>query len=386
VEILSVKNARALAIRAQGLSGPKPASVEAFAAQVGAIQLDTISVLARSHELAAYARMGAISRQGIEAAYWGRSQDGEPKSFEYWSHAASILPIANWPLYGFRRRAYAKREWSWFAENKKAIKAVITRLRDEGPMTATDLGGAKRGGQWWDWSETKIAVEYALYRGDVVCTTRRGWKRVYDLAERAIPARMLDEELSDEECIRRLVQLSGDALGVATVKDLADYQRLSVAQVRSALPTTSLVKVGVSGWSEPAFASPVLLESLSNQGARTRYRTTPLSPFDSLVWYRKRTERLFDFAHLFEAYVPREKRVHGYFNMPILAGSQIVGHIDPKREGKTLTIANCTFVTGAEAKVAKAISEAANWVAAGSIRIERAHSQAALRSLRKLLS
>lgn len=379
---IDIKSARALAIRAQGLSGSKPASVEALTTQVGAIQLDTISVLARSHELAAYARMGAISRQGIEDAYWGRSKNGEPRSFEYWSHAASILPIANWPLYGFRRRANAKKEWAWFTEHKKATRAVIERLRAEGPMTATDLGGAKRGGQWWDWSEAKIAVEYALYRGDVVCTERRGWKRVYDLAERAIPARLLNEELPDEECIKRLVQHSGEALGVATVKDLADYQRLSVAQVLDALPDTSLVEVSVRGWSEPAFASPILLES--DQSMRTRYRTTPLSPFDSLVWYRKRTERLFGFAHLFEAYVPKEKRVHGYFNMPILARTEIVGHIDPKREGKTLVIANCTFIPGTEARVAKAISEAAEWVAADSVRIDHAHSQTALRSLRKL--
>lgn len=381
---LSAKRARALAVRAQGLTGPKPAGVEELARRIGAIQLDTISVLARSHELAAYARLGAISRATIEDAYWGRTSADEPKHFEYWSHAASILPIEHWPLYAFRRRANLTRDWSWFPENRNAIKAVIKRLRSEGPLTATQLGGAKRGGQWWDWSDTKIAVEIALRRGDVVCTNRRSWKRVYDLTERAIPTRYLNMELSDADCISKLVQLAGDLLGVATLADLADYQRLSNAQVKSALPSTSLMEVEVEGWSERAFMSPSVADSLGGTAGRTRSRTTPLSPFDSLVWFRKRTERLFGFNHRLEAYVPKELREHGYFTMPVLAGAQLIGWLDPKRVGKTLTIANCAFDRDNEEKMAAAIVEAAKWVGADSVRIDRAQSQSALRSLRKL--
>jgi uncharacterized protein YcaQ len=383
---LSATEARALAVRAQGLIGPKPAGVEVLSSRVGAIQLDTISVLARSHELAAYARLGAIPREKIEEAYWGRNSAGEPKNFEFWSHAASILPIEHWPLYAFRRRANLAKEWSWFTEHKKVTKAVITRLRNEGPLTASQLGGAKRGGEWWDWSDTKIAVEHALYRGEVVCTNRQSWRRVYDLAERAIPSRFLNAEMSDDQCITQLVRLAGDLLGVATISDLADYQRLSRIQVASVLAKTSLVEVSVEGWSERAFLSPVAADSLSGRAGRSRARTVPLSPFDSLVWYRKRTERLFGVTHRLEAYVPKALREHGYFTMPVLSGNELTGWLDPKRIGKTLTIVNCAFDRGSVEQMAAAIIEAAKWVGAESIEIDKAHSQTALRSLRKLTS
>lgn len=379
-QTLSAKQARALAVRAQALSGPKPSGVTELAARVGAIQLDTISVLARSHELTAYARFGPLSRSQIEDAYWGRTKDGEPRHFEFWSHAASILPIEHWPLYSFRRRANTAKGWSWFSEHKKSTKAVIARLRSEGPLTASQLGGAKKGGEWWDWSDTKIAVEHALFRGEVVCTNRQSWRRVYDLAERAIPTRLLNTEMADDECITRLVQFAGDSLGVATLSDLADYQRLSVAQVKRALIDTSLEQVQVANWNEPAYLSPMVAESAT----RSRARLTPLSPFDSLIWYRKRTERLFGFTHRLEAYVPKARREQGYFTMPVLSGSELIGWIDPKRAGKTLTIVNCGFDRGADEKMAKAIIEAAKWVGAQTVQIEQAHSQAALRSLRKL--
>jgi uncharacterized protein YcaQ len=381
---LSAKQARALAVRAQGLTGPKLAGVEALASRVGAIQLDTISVLARSHELAAYARLGPISRAKVEDAYWGRTSNGEPKNFEFWSHAASILPIEHWPMYAFRRRANIAKEWSWFTEHKKATKAVVERLRNEGPLTASQLGGAKRGGEWWDWSDTKIAVEHALYRGEVVCTSRQSWRRVYDLATRAIPSRYLVIELTDDECITKLVQLAGDLLGVATLADIADYQRLSIVQVKRALPQTSLVEVNVEGWGERAFLSPTVADSLSGAAGRSRSRITPLSPFDSLVWFRKRTDRLFGFTHRLEAYVPKALRKQGYFTMPVVAGSELIGWLDPKRIGNTLTIVNCAFDRGADEKMAKAIMEAAKWVGAESIEIGQAQSQTALRTLRKL--
>lgn len=381
---LSREEARSVAVRAQAFSGPKPTGVETLASRVGAIQLDTISVLARSHELAAYARLGPIPKAEIEDAYWGRSAMGEPRHFEFWSHAASILPIDHWPLYAFRRRANAIKGWSWFAEHKKTTKAVIERLRNEGPLTASQLGGAKRGGEWWDWSDTKIAVEHALYRGEVVCTNRQSWRRVYDLADRAIPSRFLNTELDDDECLARLVQFAGDSLGIATISDLADYQRLSTAQVKGTLAKTSLIEVTVEGWGERAFLSRSAAESLSTSAGRPRSRTTALSPFDSLVWYRKRTERLFGVVHRLEAYVPREFREQGYFTMPVLCGAELIGWLDPKRVGKTLTIANCAFDRGTTEKMASAITEAAKWVGAESVRIDRAHSQGALRSLRRL--
>jgi hypothetical protein len=155
-------------------------------------------------------------------------------------------------------------------------------------MTVTELGGARRGGEWWDWSDVKIAVEWLLDVGDVVCTERRAWKRVYDLPERALPPEVLADDPDDETCLRRLVGQAGISLGVATIGDLADYHRLKRDQVRAVLDATDLVAVSVEGWRDAGWADPAALEALS---ARGRHRTTLPSPFDLLVGLRGRCAR-----------------------------------------------------------------------------------------------
>lgn len=364
---LSADDARRIALRAQGLLGApdRRGGVRGVLRHLGAVQLDTISVLARSHELIPYARLGSVGRKAVEAAYWTGNH-----AFEYWSHAACILPVEEWPHFAFRRRARRARGHRWHVldDAARSCAAVLDRLKAEGPLTSTELGGAKNGGPWWDWSETKIAVEWLLDTGDVVCTQRRGWKRVYDLAERAVPDRLLHDELSDAECIRRLVALAGRSLGVATRADLADYHRLRGEQVDTVIADSGLVPVEVEGWGKPAWADP---EALSRP-TRGRHRTTLLSPFDSLIWDRARTERIFGFAHRLEAYVPRPKRVHGYFAMPLLAGGRLVGRVDPAREGRTL-VARQLSVAGPKAipPMAQALREAAEWVGCDAIRVER---------------
>ncbi|MCQ4084915.1 winged helix DNA-binding domain-containing protein [Streptomyces sp. RB6PN25] len=366
----SADDARRMALRAQGLLGAQDrrGGVRGVLRHLGAVQLDTISVLARSHELIPYARLGAVGRKAVEAAYWG-----ERHAFEYWSHAACILPIEEWPHFAFRRRARrAKgRRWHVMTDAERSCAAVLDRLKAEGPLTATELGGAKNGGPWWDWSETKIAVEYLLDTGEVICTERRGWKRVYDLAERAVPDELLHDDLDDAECIRRLVGLAGRSLGVATRADLADYHRLTGEQVDSAIEGSGLVPVEVEGWSKPAWADPVALADAS-AGKRGRHRTTLLSPFDSLIWDRARTERIFGFTHRLEAYVPKHRRVHGYFAMPLLAGGKLVGRVDPAREGRTLVARQLSLANGAAVRpMARALREAAEWVGCDGVRIER---------------
>ena len=160
--------------------------------RLGAVQLDTISVLARSHELVAYARLGAVGAAKVEKAYWSGG------AFEYWSHAACVLPVEEWPMFGFRRRYFRDRGWRWHEVPQDAGPRVLDALRANGPMTVTELGGARRGGEWWDWSDVKIAVEWLLDVGDVVCTERRAWKRVYDLPERALPPEVLADDPDDE--------------------------------------------------------------------------------------------------------------------------------------------------------------------------------------------
>ncbi|MFJ8231528.1 winged helix-turn-helix domain-containing protein [Streptomyces sp. NPDC094448] len=362
---LSADEARRIALRAQGFLGApdRRAGVRGVLRHLGAVQLDTISVLARSHELVPYARLGAVGRTAVDGAYWTGGH-----SFEYWSHAACILPVEEWPHFGFRRRAYRARPQWYHDLPDGAYDKVIAQLRAEGPLTATELGGAKNGGEWWDWSASKVAVERALMYGEVVCVERRGWKRLYDLAERAIPDTLLNTEPDDTECVRRLVGLAGRALGVGTRADIADYHRLRGEQFDAVVAGSGLVPVTVAGWAKPAWADPEALATTP----RGRHRTTLLSPFDSLIWERARTERIFGFTHRLEAYVPKPKRIHGYFAMPLLSGGRLMGRADPAREGRTLVARQVSLESGkAVEPMARALREAAEWVGCDSVRVER---------------
>ncbi|MCJ1677030.1 winged helix DNA-binding domain-containing protein [Streptomyces sp. APSN-46.1] len=369
---LSADEARRLALRAQGFLGApdRRGGVRGVLRHLGAVQLDTISVLARSHELIPYARLGAVGRETVEKAYWT-----DRHAFEYWSHAACVLPIEEWPHFAFRRRARRARghRWHILQDKDRSTKAVLDRLKADGPLTSTELGGAKNGGEWFEWSETKIAVEWLLDTGEVVCSERRGWKRVYDLPERAVPDELLHDDLDDHECLRRLVALAGRSLGVGTRADIADYHRLKGEQFDAVIEESGLVPVEVEGWSKPAWASP---EALATP-PRGRHRTTLLSPFDSLVWDRPRTERIFGFTHRLEAYVPKPKRIHGYFAMPLLAGGLLQGRVDPAREGSTLVARQLSLTSPKAARpMAQALREAAEWVGCDAIRVERAQSPA----------
>ena len=384
---LSADEARRLALRAQGLLGApdRRGGVRGVLRHLGAVQLDTISVLARSHELVPYARLGPVGRDAVESSYWGGGT-----SFEYWSHAACILPIEEWPLFAFRRRAFLARghRWHRMEDSERSCAEVLARLRADGPLTATELGGAKRGGEWWDWSETKIAVEWLLDTGQVVCAERRSWKRVYDLAERAVPGALLDTEPDDAACLRQLVRQAGAALGVATAKDLADYHRLKSQQVTAALPESGLIPVQVQGWGRngstaDAWADPAALDT----EPRGRHRTTLLSPFDSLVWDRARTERIFGLVHRLEAYTPKAKRLHGYFAMPLLAGGRLVGRVDPAREGRTLIARQVSLDSPKQLDaLAAALTEAARWVGCDGVRVERLQDEGLRPALDRALS
>ena len=380
---LSQDEARTITLYAQGFIGAsaRRGGVPAVLRRLGGIQLDTISVLARSHELVAYARLGPVGRRKVEQAYWHARR---PAAFEYWSHAACVLPLEEWPYYAFRRRAFRERGRRWHQSHPEVCEQVLARIRAEGPLTATELGGAKNGGPWWDWSDTKIAVEWLLDTGDVICARRTGWRRVYDLPERVLPAELLSLSLTDEECVTRLTAVAGRALGVVTQADLADYQRLryggaGIRQDGRALSAAGsaaaagLVPVEIAagrrGPAVRAWLDPELPDAAARRG---RHRTTLLSPFDSLIWDRKRTLRVFGFEHSLEAYVPQPKRVHGYFTMPLLAGGQLVGRVDPARGGSTLIARKLTLDKPAAAEpMAQALAEAASWVGCDSVKLQQ---------------
>jgi hypothetical protein len=376
MDSLTASDARRLAVRAQGLSGPVTArragGVPGMLRRLGAVQLDTISVLARSHELVAYARLGPVGRAAVEQAYWSDPAG----AFEYWSHAACVLPVEAWPVYAARRRRNADRLHPRRRAGERTRTGVLDALRDRGPLTATELGGAKRGGPWWDWSDVKIAAEDLFRWGDVVVTRRTGWRRVYDLPERVIPADLLGTDRTDDECDRTLLAHAARAMGVATPRDLANYfGGMTVAHAgrvaRDLARDAGLVEVAVEGWRGPAYADPGALAALSAGAVSGRSRTTLLSPFDSLVWNRDRLERVFGMRHRLEAYVPKHLREHGYFAMPVLAGGRLVGRVDPARQGRTLVARHVSCEPGAVGAVATALREAATWVGCDAVAVER---------------
>ena len=377
---LSADEVRRITLYSQGFlgAGARRGGVTGMLRRVSAVQLDTISVLARSHELVAYARLGPVGRDRVENAYWPAKK---PTTFEYWAHAACILPIADWPYYAMRRRAIAARGQRWHKVSEETCEQVLARLRDEGPLTATQLGGAKAGGPWWDWSEVKIAAEWLLDTGRAVCVRRTGWRRIYDLPERVVPKDLIDHQPTDAECLSYLVGTATRALGVATHADFIEYLRLNEYGLRlrsgpvldEAAAAAGLVPVTVPGAKRPvpAWGDPAALAWLDS-GVRGVHRTALLSPFDSLIWDRKRTLRMFGYRHLFEPYVPKEKRERGYFTMPLLTGGRIAGWVDPGREGKTLLAKNVYLEKpSAVAPMARALAEAAQWVGCEAVATER---------------
>lgn len=354
---LSNADARSMAIAAQGLAARRHRDPLRLLEQLSAIQIDTISVIARSHELVAFSRLGPVTRADISRAWWGSG-----RAFEYWAHAACVVPMQLWPLFAWRRRRYLSR-YPRTAEQT----GILARVRDLGEATIGELGGARISPGWWEWSPVKRAVEQLLARGDVVCTERRGFRRVYRLTEAAVPGELLAVDLDDAACFAALAALAAARMGVATDDDLADYFRMPVGSMRAAADAAGLIPATVHGWRRPAWAHP---DAVRAAGPRVRHRPVLLSPFNSLIWHRPRTERLFGFRHRLEAYTPAAKRQHGYFVMPLLAGGRLVGRVDPKRDGATLRARRVSLRPSAVDAMAEALTAAARWVGCDDVLVE----------------
>jgi uncharacterized protein len=335
---LSLDQARRVALAAQGLAAsPRasragPARLRAALDQLGAIQIDSINVVARSHELVLAARAGAPDRAAFDRVVYRRRA-----GFEYWGHAASFLPMAQFRLCLPRMRRLAAATRGWWADirqrNHQLYGPVLDRIRAEGPLAASafrDPDGPRRG-SWWDWAPAKHVLEDLFDQGVVLVHDRVNFERRYDLAERVLPPGVDTSEPTPGEAALELTLLAARALGVGTAADLADYYRLRPADARAALAEAVaaglLQEVAVAGWAKPAYLLPG-----TRVPRRVAHPPVLLSPFDSLIWSRERTERLFGFRYRLEVYVPAPKRVHGYYTMPVLAGGQLVARVDPKHD------------------------------------------------------
>lgn len=335
---LSRAEARRIALAAQGFAEPGPKGpvtrrhLHRLMDRVAVIQLDSVNVLVRSHYLPLYSRVGPYDRSLLErTAYHHR------ELFEYWGHEASLLPVAMHPL--FRWRMTEADAWSGMRavarDHPKYVEAVRQEVADRGPIAAGELSepGPRRSGWGWGWSLGKRALEWLFWTGQLSVLRRPNFQRVYDLPERVLPPTVLQAPArSEAEAHRELLRTAALALGVATAKDLADYFRIQVPRVRPRIAELvdegTLLPVTVEGWAAPALLDP---------GARLPRRIDVhalLSPFDSLIWTRDRTERLFGFRYRIGIYTPKTQRTDGYYVLPFLLGDRLVARVDLKSDRK----------------------------------------------------
>ena len=343
LDALSIADARALALAAQGFDTPRPASkatqrhVNSLISRLGVIQIDSVNVLVRSQELPLFSRLGNHDRNAIPKAT--ESQ----KIFEYWGHEAAHLPVEIHPLFRWKMEAARlgkARHWgltSFYDDNKAFVKRMLKHVETNGPTTARAMSTRteKRGADkktWWDWDEAKVGLEYLFLTGQLMSRGRgTDFARIYDTPERVLPRQVLDAPTPTEHDARKqLLIRSAIAQGVATVGDLADYYRQKPAAVKPLIAELieegELRTVAVDGWAEKAFVHR------SAKLPKQLHATALLSPFDSLVWCRPRNERLFDFHYRIEIYTPKEKRKFGYYVLPFMMNGQMVGRVDLKAD------------------------------------------------------
>jgi uncharacterized protein len=333
---LSPAEARRVALAAQGFTTPDRSKrltwshLDRTIRRMNLLQIDSVNVLVRSHYLPLYSRLGAYDRASLDARSFGNRQRA---LFECWAHEASLLPLDLHPLMRWRMaRARAGNgtygSMDRFGKDERAyLKSVLDFVTRHGPTAVSDLPDAGKGaGGWWGWSKGKLALECLFDQGLVTTATRRGFERIYDVPDRVIPAETLALATPDEaESFRRLLDLSGRALGIATEFDLRDYFRLPGAETRKALAELvedgTLIPATVEGWKHQAFLHRDARLPRQAGGAAL------VSPFDPLVWERARAERLFNFHYRIEIYTPAPKRKFGYYVLPFLLGDRFAGRL-----------------------------------------------------------
>jgi len=351
-------------------------NLRTLAGSLGAIQLDSVNVVTRTHYLPAFSRLGPYPVTLLEEEAWGK----RPSLFEYWGHMASLLPLSLQPL--FRWRMAQSRDGHGYLtqfarRHRDYIAQVLAEIQRRGPVTGGDFAEGPRKSGWWNWSNGKQALEWLFAAGLVATKTRRGFERVYDLTERTIPAVVLNQPTPTEpEAHRALLMIAARAMGVATEGDLRDYFRMPVAATRARLlelhEEGTLQRVEVEGWRQSAYLVA---------GAKTPRRVVAsalLSPFDNLIWRRERTERLFDVRIRLEIYTPSHKREHGYYVLPFLLGESIAARVDLKADRKTsrLLVQAAHLEPGADVGVvapslAAELARLTTWLALGEVAITR---------------
>ena len=336
---MSIADARALALAAQGFDKPRTktksttADAVALIKKLGVVQIDSVNVLVRSQELPLFSRLGDHDRSAISKA------TSQGKIFEYWGHEAAHLPVELHPVFRFKMHAARSgklKHWgltSFYDENKAFVKRILRHVEVNGSTSARELSTrTTKKSSWWDWDEAKTALEYLFLTGELMSCGRGGdFARIYDIPERVLPKKILQmPTLSETDARKDLLVRAMRAQGVATLRDLADYYRQKPVVVKplvSELVEQGVLReVSVDGWQDRAYVHR------NAKLPKKLYATALLSPFDSLVWCRPRNERLFDFHYRIEIYTPKEKRKFGYYVLPFMMNGELVGRVDLKAD------------------------------------------------------
>lgn len=386
----SLPEARRIALAAQALDAPRAAARTRIALsrtidRLGVLQIDAVNVLARAHYVPLFSRHGPYDTKRLDDAAYGAKRT----LFEYWGHQASLLPVSLYPLFRWRmeRASSLTGIYGGLARfvraRRKYVDEVLAEVQERGPVGAGDLTSSRpRKGGWWGWSDAKRALEFLFWAGKVTTAGRKNFERLYDVTERVLPRELADAKAPPMEDARReLVRISARALGIATDDDIADYFRLRLGEARPHIAELveegALEAVRIDGIAKPAYLAR------SAKLPRVASGRALLSPFDPLVWYRARTERLFGFRYRIEIYTPEHLREHGYYVLPFLDGDVLAARVDLKaaRAASTLLVQAVHLEPGSDAKktaasLAAELRDLATWLGLERIAVTRKGSLA----------
>jgi uncharacterized protein YcaQ len=342
--------------RARAQTPPSTRQIASLVQRLGILQIDSVNVFCRSHYMPVFSRLGPYDHALLDriAGHGGGRIDR--RLIEYWAHEASLIPVELHPLLRWRMADVDRQAWGSIGrvirDQPELVAQTLALVDSSGPIRARDTGAvrpAAKPGEMWNWHAGKVALEYLFFSGQVAAARRVNFERHYDLAQRVVPAAVAATPTpAAADAQRQLVRVAAQALGVATEPDLGDYFRLprgdSKQRVAELVAAGELAPVEVESWDVPAYLWP---EARQPRSIKAR---ALLTPFDSMIWFRPRTERLFGFRYRIEIYTPAAKRVHGYYVLPFLLGDELVARVDLKsdRQRGALLVQSAFIEPGAD--------------------------------------
>ena len=398
---ISLQTARDLSLYAQGLYNPprldaQKSDVKKAISTLGALQIDTINIVARAPYFSLWSRLGDYNPE------WLNQLLAEQSVFEFWAHAASFIPIED---YGLHRRIQLE-QWRlpwyqhWYEGHQTEFDAVLDYVKENGAVKSSDFKRSDgKQGTWWDWKIEKRALEYWFTAGELMISKRINFQRVYDLRERVLPD-WKDSDAPDLNTVyRQLVLKTISAIGIAIPAWIPDYFRLpkkeALAALQQLIEENCLIELKVGDWNESAWTLPEVWDSFQAELRKNpeSHFTTILSPFDSLIWDRARTRKLFNFDFTIECYLPAEKRKYGYFLLPILHNRQLVARMDAKshRAEKKFEVKSLYLEEGVNADqtlaedMVSTFSACAMWHKSPQLHIEKCNPQEFLETLQQTI-